>query len=124
MSKTTVKKRSTIKDNSRLAPPKGFDHSKYSGRWISHKSVTERSDGYEPRGFEIWKDASGNVCKNGDLVWGFMTKKDAAERKAELYQAAKDQIEDMIQENASKDDQLSFELEQIGGKIESKITVT
>lgn len=123
MSKQKAKKYSSIKDNSMLAPPAGFDSKKYAGRWVAEQRLHARTDGYEPRGFQVYKDANGQSIKAGDLVWCFMTKEDAEERKGELHAAARSQIYDLKDKSDEQDDRLAFELEKAGGKIETKITI-
>lgn len=123
MSKIVAKKRSSIKEKTMLTPPASFDNKKYSGRWVAESRLNSRSDGYEPRGFQVWKDDKGQSCKSGDLVWCFMTKEDALARKQENFELARSQMTDQKERMDSNDDRLAFELERAGGKIETTITI-
>lgn len=123
MSKVVTKKRSTVREQSMLQPPKGFDNKKYAGRWVSDNRLNARSDGFEARGFEPWKNSEGKVVKVGDLTWCYMTREDAQILKQEKYDAALDQIQSVNARIAEQDSRLSFELEKAGGKLETTVTV-
>lgn len=120
MSKQVIKKRSSL-SHSLLTPPKDFDNKKYAGRWVSERNLNARSDGFEARGFTPYKNKDGNIVKTGDLVWCYMTKEDALDRKQELFEMAKEQITGQAASAAAEDDRLSFELERAGGKIQTTI---
>ena len=124
MAKVTTKKRSTLKQYSLLNPPKDFDNKKYAGRWVAEQRLNARSDGFESRGFQPYKDANGNIVKAGDLIWCFMTREDAELMREEKYNLAKEQMSDLTDTQAANDDRLNFELEQVGGKLESNVKIT
>jgi len=123
MSKVVTKKRSSVREQSILTPPKGFDHKKYSGRWVADSRLNVRTDGYEARGFQPWKNDEGKVVKVGDLTWCYMTKEDAALMKQEKIDAAVDQISSVNAKIAEQDSRLTFELEKAGGKLETTVSV-
>lgn len=123
MSKVVAKKRSTVREQSMLQPPKGFDNKKYAGRWVAENRLNARSDGFEARGFQPWKNEEGKVVKVGDLTWCYMTKEDAEILKQEKYDAALDQIKSVNSRIQEQDARLSFELERAGGKLETTVTV-
>lgn len=121
MSKTVAKKRSSVRDQSILTPPRDFDHKKYAGRWVAENKLNARSDGFESRGFEPYKTADGKIVKVGDLVWCYMTKEDAEYRKQELYDLAKESLNSHEDRISAQDERLAFELERAGGKLETTI---
>jgi len=121
MSKTVIKKRSSVREQSLLTPPKAFDNKKYAGRWVSEQKLNARSDGFESRGFEPYKTAEGKIVKVGDLVWCFMTREDAEYRKQENYEMAKESMYGHQDRISAQDDRLAFELERAGGKLETTI---
>lgn len=122
MSKVVTKKRSSVREQSILQPPKSFDTKKYAGRWVSDAKLNARSDGFESRGFTPWKNESGNIVKVGDLVWCYITKEDAELLKKEKHEAAVDSIKGVQANIEEQDSRLSFELERAGGKLQTTIT--
>lgn len=123
MSKIVAKKRSSVREQSLLQPPKDFDNKKFAGRWVSDAKLNARSDGFESRGFSPWKNKDGNIVKVGDLVWCYMTREDADLLKQEKYEAAVDSIKGVQANIEEQDSRLSFELERAGGKLQTTITM-
>lgn len=122
MSKVVAKKRSSVREQSILQPPKDFDNKKYAGRWVSDAKLNARSDGFEARGFTPWKNKDNAIVKVGDLVWCYMTREDADILKQEKLEAAKDSISGVQANIEEQDSRLSFELERAGGKLQTTIT--
>ena len=116
-----LKKRSTLRDVSPLHPPVGFDHKTQAGRWVAESRLNARSDGYEPRGFETWKDENGKTVKFGDLVWCYMSKDEADTRKEEAFEAARDQMQSVKSQQDARDEEIKFMLEKAGGKLVTEI---
>ncbi len=123
MSKVVAKKRSSVREQSLLQPPKDFDRKKYAGRWVSDAKLNARSDGFESRGFTPWKNTDGNIVKVGDLVWCYMTREDADLLREEKQEAALDSIKGVQANIEEQDSRLSFELERAGGKLQTTITM-
>lgn len=113
-----VKKRSTYKAKDRLALPDSIDKKKYGYRWLSKDRLAENSDGYDPRGWELHKEADGKTLVRGDLVLGRMPIDEYEEMKAEKDQARRDQMELVLQKQAENLERESHEFRKKGGKIQ------
>lgn len=117
------KKRSQIRSQSKLAPPRDFDSTRYAGRWVAEHRLNERSDGYEPRGFLPWKNEEGSTTRVGDLVWCYMDKEEAEERKAIVEAETRAQIGSLKEQMAEEEDRLNYELGNYSGRSTTDIKV-
>lgn len=121
--KQLPKKRSSLTQKDGMEPPKGFDHTKHAGRWISDASFSKRSDGYEPRGFTPWKDENGNIVRNGTLTWGYISKEEALAKKQDLFDAALDQRRQIKSDDEALTERMDWELRQVGGGVKGNIDI-
>ena len=115
--KKNVKKRSMHRRGSRLDLPEGLDRVKYGYRWLSVNNIELRSDGYDPRGYETYKNKNGKIVRCGDLVLGFMEKEECEFRKQERAELARGTTRNFLESHKVADERLAHEAKQYGGKI-------
>lgn len=115
------KKRSTYQRGSMTDLPKHVDKTKYGYRWISATKLSENSDEYEPRGWEVDKNAEGKTTKRGDLILGRMPIDQFEAMKAEKETARKEQIGLLGQQQAEENERDSHEFRKKGGKVKFEL---
>lgn len=104
------KKRSSTSTYSQLEPPKGFDNTKYAGRWVAEHRLNGRSDGFEPRGFAPWKNKEGKQVQVGDLVWCQMDRETAEYRQAVTDEERDNMISAFRDKQSEEVERLNYEL--------------
>lgn len=113
-----TKKRTVYKPGNLLDFPEHMiDRTKYGYKWRSAEQLAALSDGYDPKGWELFKDKDGKHVKRGDLI--------LAQMPIDMYQAMKDfkdeqrrqQSQLILEKQASEFERDSHEFRKKGGKI-------
>lgn len=112
-----VKKRTVYKQGNLLDFPDHLDQTKYGFKWRSAEQLAGMSDGYDPKGWELYKDKDGKHIRRGDLI--------LAQMPIDMYQAMKDSKQEareasakhLIEQEAAQLDRDSHEFRKKGGKI-------
>lgn len=114
---TTTKKRTTYKRGGELDFPPGLDTTNYGFRWINAEKLAAATDGYEPRGWALYKDKAGNHVRRGDLILAQMPK-DMHDAMKELKEEARlQQVKFLVEAQAAEMDKLAHEFRKKGGKV-------
>lgn len=115
---TADKKRTVYKPGSHLDMPEHLlDRKQYGYRWISAERLAEATDGYEPRGWALFKDKDGKHIRRGDLILAQMPKDLFDAMKEEKERARRDQMELLLQGQAEQLERASHEFRKKGGKL-------
>jgi hypothetical protein len=100
----------------------GLDRSKFKYRWLSRAKIESRTDGWDPRGWEIHKDpATNQPFTNGDLILGRMPAQEVEDRKKELEEISSGRMQALLEEQKEQDAQLQHSVRKMGGKIKASI---
>lgn len=95
-----------------------MNRAQFGYRWISQSKLAEASDGYEPRGWEIFKEKdTGKVVKRGDLI--------LAQMPIDMYKdfltaektAREDQVRLVLEGLHADEERLTDEFRRKGGKV-------
>jgi len=116
------KKRTTYKKGSLVDLPAHIDKSKFGYRWLNATKLSENTDGYEPRGYELDKNDEGKVTRRGDLVLGRMPIDQYEAMKEEKDEARKSQMELFFTQQAAEEERLTHEFKKKGGKVKFEFT--
>lgn len=118
-----TKKRTVYKAGSLLDMPEQIlDRANYSYRWINAEKLAEASDGYEPRGWELFKDKEGRTIKRGDLILAQMpidrwnSIREAAEEEQKNY------LKLLLEGQAAQEEKLTHEFKKKGGRVKFEFT--
>lgn len=118
--KKRVKKYSTYSEGSILDLPAAAEAKRpeFAFRWLSKAKLSKRSDGYDGRGWEIFKDDEGNTYEaGGDLILGYASKEFADEIRAHKQRKAKEQQAHAIAKLRGQADELSDVVRRSGGSL-------
>ena len=116
--KTTEKKRTVYKPGNLLDFPEHMlDRTRYGYKWRSQEQLAQLSDGYDPKGWELFKDKDGKVVKRQDLV--------LAQMPIDMYNAMKEykdevrkaQSQLVLEKQAAEFERESHDFRKKGGKI-------
>jgi len=112
------KKRTVYKPGSLTDFPEHMlDRSKYGYKWRASEQLAGLSDGYDPKGWELFKDKEGKFIKRGDLVLAQMPI-DMYRAMQEAKQEARDnQTRLLFDQQAAEFDRDSHEFRKKGGKV-------
>jgi hypothetical protein len=115
------KKRSTYKKGSLLDLPNHADKSKFAYRWVNANKVSQSSDGYDPRGWELDKNAEGNTTRRGDdAILARMPLDLFEDMKAQKDEERLNQVKTYLEAQAAAEEELSHEFRKKGGKTKFK----
>lgn len=113
-----TKKRTVYKPGNLLDFPEHMlDRAKFGYKWRSAEQLSALSDGYDPKGWSLYKDSEGKHVKRGDLV--------LAQMPIDMYEAMKDykkeqreaQTRLVMEKQAAEFERDSHEFRKKGGKI-------
>ncbi len=113
----TEKKRTVYKQGSLLDFPKNLDTANYGFKWRSAEQLAGMSDGYDPKGWELYKDKDGKYVKRGDVILAQMPIDMYRAMKDGKKEAADNQTKLLFEEQASQLDRETHEFRKKGGKI-------
>lgn len=123
------KKRSSYNSKSKYDLPKwAKDDKKFAYRWIRSTAVTERTDGYDPRGWEKAKipegqPNAGEFLRYNEMILAKMPIEENERRKAEVEEATRAQTEAIMGAQAQLHDQMAHEFRNAGGKLKLNVSV-
>jgi len=113
-----TKKRTSYKRGNELdLPEHNLDRSQYGYRWISASKLAEATDGYEPRGWELFKDKDGKHVRRGDLILAQMPKDMHNAMIEAKEEARKSQMQLLLESQTAQTERDSHEFRKKGGKI-------
>lgn len=114
----TQKKRTVYKQSDMLAFPEAvMNRAEYGYRWISAERLNEASDGYEPRGWQLFKGPDGKHVRRGDLILAQMPIDMYNAMKEAADEARRSQIRLLIESQVAQTEHDSHEFRKKGGKI-------
>lgn len=114
----TEKKRTTYKRGSQLDMPEHvLNRAQYGYRWISAERLAEATDGYEPRGWSLFKDSDGKHIRRGDLILAQMPKDMFDAMKEEKEEARNLQLKLLLESQAAEMERDAHEFRKKGGKV-------
>jgi hypothetical protein len=116
------KKRSTYKRGAAGDLPGHVDKSKYYYRWLNANKVAQNSDYYDPRGYELDKNADGKTTVREDRILGRMPIDLYEAMKEEKEEARKSQLQLVLESQAAQEERDSHEFKKKGGKIKFEFT--
>jgi hypothetical protein len=116
--KSDVKKRTLYKQKSMLEfPDWAKSDSTHKYRWVSKRRLS-RSDGFDPRGWSIAKDPVRNESLEAfDLVLHRMPLDEWEAMKEYKHNAARDNVQHVLESIESQQDRLKYELDRLGARI-------
>lgn len=115
---TADKKRTSYTPGNTLDMPEHIlDRKAYGYRWINAEKLAEATDGYEPRGWVLFKDKDGKHIRRGDLILAQMPKDMHDAMKKTKDDARKLQHDLMLDSQRAESDRESHEFRKKGGKI-------
>jgi hypothetical protein len=118
-----TKKRSTFSQGTQIDMPEDkLDRKKYSYRWLNAEVLAAASDGYEPRGWGIFKDAEGKTIRRGDLILGDMPIDRYREMKDAEDAEKRDQMSLFFEGQAAEEERLTHDFKKKGGKVKFEFT--
>lgn len=114
-----AKKRSIYNQKSMLELPEWAKKDKaHAYRWTTSRQIA-RSDGYDPRGWELAKDpVTGEILKAYDVTLARLPIDEHEEMKSFKEEQRKNQIKQVSETMASRADQLRYEVEKVGGTVD------
>lgn len=122
MSQPTDKKRSSYSRRTNYDLPSWADTKKFAYRWINAKKVSDRTDGYDPRGWEKSISPDGTHMRYKDSILAQMPLDEHAKLVAEKAEAVKLQNEAVLGRIQDEVHALSHEVKKLGGKLKLNFT--
>jgi len=122
-SKPAEKKRTIYSRKGWLELPKWAAEDKlHKFRWVSDRR-SARSDGFDPRGWSIARDPEGKVLKAADATLHKMPIDEWEAMMEFKNNAARTQIQTVLDNIEHQHDRLRFEVEKLGGSIKHGFTI-
>lgn len=103
-------------------PREAAEDKEHKYRWVS-KRRNARSDGFDPRGWVIYRDSEGKTLEAHDAILYRMPIDEWQAMKEYKDNIARTQIQTVLDNIESQQDRLRFEVEKLGGRIESNFTI-
>lgn len=112
------KKRTVYKPGNLLDfPEQLLDRTRYSYKWRAAEQLAGMSDGYDPKGWELFKDKDGKYVKRGDVILAQMPLDMYRAMKEDKEATKKRQTELLFENQAAELERESHEFRKKGGKV-------
>lgn len=120
--KPVEKKRSSYTRRTNYDLPTWADKNKFAYRWVNAKKISERDDGYDPRGWEKAVSPEGTHLRYKDSILAQMPIDEHSKLVADKAQAVKDQNEAVMGRIGEEVRALEHEVKKLGGKLKLNFT--
>jgi len=112
------KKRTVYREGNRLDFPEHMlDRSRYGYKWRSAERLAGMTDGYDPKGWELFKDKDGKHVRRDDLILAQMPIDMWKAMKEQKDEARENQTRLLFDQQAAEMDRDSHEFRKKGGKV-------